>query len=115
MPPTVHKILIHGSIIVKNAMVPIGELSEEAQESKNKDIRRYRESFTRKFNALKVNEDLFHRLLLSSDPYISSYSTKNYKKTKVENELRDLLVIDEQDNEEKEQLVNEEFSDSESD
>lgn len=31
MPPSVHKILIHGSLIIKNALVPIGQLSEEAQ------------------------------------------------------------------------------------
>jgi len=31
MPPSVHKILIHGSLAIKYALVPIGQLSEEAQ------------------------------------------------------------------------------------
>lgn len=72
MPTTVHRILIHGYIIVQNAVVPIGLLSEEAQESKNKDIKKYREGFTRKFSRKHTMEDLFHQLLISSDPHITS-------------------------------------------
>lgn len=37
MPPSMHKILLHGSIVIKNALVPIGLLSEEAQEACNKN------------------------------------------------------------------------------
>jgi hypothetical protein len=33
MPVTVHKIIVHGSAIIKNAMVPIGKLSKEPQEA----------------------------------------------------------------------------------
>lgn len=36
MTPTMHKILIHGAIIIKNALLPIGQLSEEAAEARNK-------------------------------------------------------------------------------
>lgn len=36
MPPSVHKILIHGSSIVKSFTLPIGILSEEDQESRNR-------------------------------------------------------------------------------
>jgi len=39
MPPTVHKMLIHGGEIIRRALVPIGWLSEEAQEARNKDYR----------------------------------------------------------------------------
>jgi len=38
LPPTVHKILIHGPSIIENALVSIRELSEEAAEARNKDI-----------------------------------------------------------------------------
>lgn len=38
MPFSIHKILIHGSDIIKNASLPIGMMSEEAQESRNKDL-----------------------------------------------------------------------------
>ncbi|XP_036340440.1 uncharacterized protein LOC118749769 [Rhagoletis pomonella] len=32
MTPTMHKILVHGALIIKNALVPIGQLSDEAAE-----------------------------------------------------------------------------------
>ncbi|XP_046404432.1 uncharacterized protein LOC124169763 [Ischnura elegans] len=70
MPPVVHKLLIHGAAIVKEAILPIGILSEEAMEARNKDIRRFREQHTRKSSRKAANEDLFRRLLLTSDPFI---------------------------------------------
>ena len=63
MPTTIHRILIYGHIIIQNAVVPIGLLSEEAQERKNKDIKRYRQDFTRKFSRKQTMEDLFHQLI----------------------------------------------------
>lgn len=72
MPPTVHKFLIHGPEIIKNALVPIGQLSEEAQEARNKEIKKFREGYSRKSSRTKTNEDVFNLLLISSDPLISS-------------------------------------------
>ena len=72
MPTTLHKYLIHGPEIVSHALLPIGQLSEEAQEARNKDFKSYREHFSRKCNRVKSNEDILNRLLLSSDPIISS-------------------------------------------
>ena len=40
MPMTVHKVLIYGTIIILSTFLPIGQLTEEAQESRNKDIRK---------------------------------------------------------------------------
>ena len=71
MPPTFHKILIHGRQVISSTLIPIGQLSE-AQESRNKYIRRYREHFSRKISRRKTNLDVMHRLLMSSDPLISS-------------------------------------------
>lgn len=76
MPSSVHKVLIHGADIIQYAALPIGMLSEEALESRNKDFRNIRESHTRKMSREKTMHDLFHYLLLSSDPLISSFSTK---------------------------------------
>lgn len=72
MPTSVHKLLIHGPLIITHALLPIGQLSEDAQEARNKDIKRYREDFSRKCSRVKTMEDVFHRLLVTSDPYISS-------------------------------------------
>lgn len=74
MPPSVHQVLIHGSIVIKYALLPIGQLSEEAQESRNKDYLRYKEHYSRKSSRINTNSDLIHFLLISSDPRISSLS-----------------------------------------
>lgn len=83
MSATFHKILCHGEIIVQNNILPLGELSEEAQESKNKDYRHFRLHNTRKSSRINQNEDLIMMLLLSSDPYISQIRQK-WNKAKVE-------------------------------
>lgn len=48
MPTAVHKALMHGAEIIENAISPIGELSEDAQEACNEYIKQYREHFSRK-------------------------------------------------------------------
>jgi len=72
MPTTVHKVLIHGPEIIASALLPIGQLSEEAQEARNKDIKRFREDFSRKCSRENTMQDIFNRLMITSDPYISS-------------------------------------------
>ncbi|KAG6462459.1 hypothetical protein O3G_MSEX013270 [Manduca sexta] len=73
MPSSVHKLLMHGADIIKHfGAIPIGKLSEEAAEARNKDFRHYRENHSRKINRIATNEDIFHNLLLSSDPKITS-------------------------------------------
>lgn len=72
MSATVHKILYHGEDVIKYHLVPLGDLSEEAQEKRNKDYRFYREHNTRKMSRNFTNEDLFNILLATSDPFISS-------------------------------------------
>ncbi|XP_055839998.1 uncharacterized protein LOC129907699 [Episyrphus balteatus] len=71
MTPTVHKILIHGPEIINNALLPIGMLSEEAQEARNKDFKTYREYFSRKTSRKDNITDIFNRLFISSDPFMS--------------------------------------------
>jgi hypothetical protein len=50
--PTTHKILIHGAIVIENALLPIGQLSEEAAEARNKY---FRQNFTRSFLGCLAN------------------------------------------------------------
>jgi len=57
--------------VINYAVVPIGELSEEAAESKIKDIKMFRRLHTKKTSRIDTNTDLMHRLLLSSDPYVT--------------------------------------------
>ena len=39
MPVSVHKILVHGAAVIDPLPLPLGMLSEEAQEARNKDVR----------------------------------------------------------------------------
>lgn len=81
MPSTVHKILVHGQKIIENAIFPIGALSEEAQECRNKDYKRYRSMHSRRFSRIATNEDIIHMMLLSSDPYLSKLRPQPKKKS----------------------------------
>ena len=72
MPTSMHKIFIHRSQIIGSSLLPIGQMSEEAQESCNKFIKKFRLDFSRKCIRTKTMEDVFCRLLVTSDPLISS-------------------------------------------
>lgn len=81
MSTTVHKVLQHGASIIRHHLIPLGELSEEAQEARNKDYKKYRLSNTRKNSRTNQNQDLFSILLISSDPLISSFRKIDKKRT----------------------------------
>lgn len=81
MSTAVHKILIHGHLIIEWAPLPIGQLSEDAQESRNKDIKAFRERFARKFSREPNVQDVFQRLLVSSDPLITRQGNLRPKKS----------------------------------
>lgn len=57
-------------------------MSEDAQESSNKYIKKFREDFARKCSRVKTMQDIFLRLLLTSDPFISSLRELPRKKLK---------------------------------
>lgn len=81
MSPTMHKFFIHGPEIIVSALLPIGPTTEEAQEARNKDFKRYREHNFRKCSREKTNLDILNLFLLSSDPVISSKRKLLKKKT----------------------------------
>lgn len=91
MTPTMHKILVHGAVIIEKALLPIGQLSEEAAEARNKHFRSYRQDFARKFSRESCNQDIFNRLLLSSDPMLSSM--RIIKKRKASTFLPETLAM----------------------
>lgn len=97
MPVSVHKLLIHGADICSHfSVLPIGILSEEASEARNKDFRNVRERHTRKTGRIETNLDILHGLLISSDPHISRIRPKLQKKTLHEllPEAIELLQVD---------------------
>lgn len=91
---TVHKILIHGASVIDYALLPIGDLSEEAAEAKNKDIKNFRLNHTRKISRIASNTDLLNRLLLSSDPLITGLrKLPKKKKASLPQEVLDLICL----------------------
>ena len=96
MPPSVHKILIHGCSISKQFDLPIAQYSEEAQESLNKQIRNVRLHHTTKISRINTMKDQMHYLLIRSDPKISSISFvkhRSYQGRTLPPEVVNLLVI----------------------
>lgn len=95
MPSSVHKILIHGESIIQHfAVLPIGQLSEDAQESRNKDYKRFRLHHARKCSRSATNEDVFHTLLYTSDPYITSIRKPYIKNVKeLDEDTLELLKV----------------------
>lgn len=58
--PNVHKILINDPQIISNALLPIGQLTEEIKEARNKNIKRYRGGHSRKCSRLNTNKDILY-------------------------------------------------------
>lgn len=81
MTPTLHKILIHGPQVIEKALLPIGQLSEEAAEARNKYIRQYRQNFARKFTRTECNVDILNRLLINSDPLMTGMRPPSNRRT----------------------------------
>jgi hypothetical protein len=72
IPASVHKLLLHGAAVAEGMSLPIGAMSEEAAESRNKDFKKIRSHHSRQSSRMVTNQDLFRRLLETSDPVISS-------------------------------------------
>ena len=68
MDQSVHKVLIHGHTKIQRQKLPIGLMSEEAQETRIKSLNNFSQKTTRR----ATYTDLINGLLVSSDPVISS-------------------------------------------
>lgn len=59
MGSSLHKILIHGESVIRHfAILPLGKISEDAQEARKKDYRRYRLHHFRNCSRAATNEDV---------------------------------------------------------
>jgi len=98
MPVSVHKLLLHGGDIIKHAIVPIGQLSEDAQEANHKCFRKYRENNSRKMSRKYNNTDIINNLLIASDPIISS--SRKFLENKIKDLSEDVKNLSDFDNNE---------------
>lgn len=80
MPPSLHKVLIHGADIISKSFLAIGFMSEEALEAGNKIFQKARLNNSRTCSRLPNNEDVLHKLLVWSDPLITSLRQDEKKK-----------------------------------
>lgn len=80
MTPTIHKILMHGSSVIQHAILPIGQLSEEASEARNKHYSLHN-SYARKISRQACHEDVINRLLLTCNPLFTSLIVQSKKET----------------------------------
>ena len=92
MPVSLHKMLMHGSEVIEELCLPVGQTSKEGMEGKHKDIINTRLRHTCKISRQRINEDLLHGLLVSSDPMIGSYrEMRNPKHQAMDPEVLALL------------------------
>ena len=71
MPASVNKLFLHGSQVIEIAVLPIGMLSEEAQESRNKDFRKFRALKICQTSRINNLQDVLNRMILTSDPVLT--------------------------------------------
>lgn len=71
MPTSIHIFLIHGHAIIESSVMPIGQISKDVQEARNKGINYIEKVFQGKIHGKQIL-DVFHRLLVSSELLISS-------------------------------------------
>jgi len=95
MPPTIHKVLMHGSEVIRSFFIPIGQLSEEALEAGNKEFRKIRLFHARKTSREDNCRDIINHLLASSDPSITSHRILREKKHLELTEDAKTLLLDE--------------------
>jgi len=87
MPQTLHKVLVHGSDLIRTCPIPIGLTNEEASEANNKFLRRFRLFHSRKVSWQKSVEDLYNRLMDVSDPLIQESITNSTSQRKTKRPL----------------------------
>ena len=83
MPDTVHKLLMLNKKVIKSCIPPIGQFSEESQEARNEDCRRFREHHTRKQLRISANIDLPNMPLITSDPVINSLKKLHARRSNI--------------------------------
>ena len=95
IPPTLHRILVHGKSIIEKTPVPIGWTSEEGSEANNKFARIFLQKHSRKNSHKNTMSDLFHRLMDISDPFVVGMSTESRKESqKIPVDMQELLKSD---------------------
>jgi putative intracellular protease/amidase len=99
IPPSLHRVLVHGKEIVEATPLPIGITSEEGAESNTKFARRFHENHTRKTSQEDTMSDLYHRMMDISDPIVVAMSPqpKTMPEKHLPPDMAELLLTSELD------------------
>ena len=87
----IHALLIHGAAISASSIIPIGTMSEEAQEAQNKDNKLFRLQHARKTSQTDSMSDVIHRLMVTGDIVISSKSINKSNTRPLPHKVSDML------------------------
>jgi hypothetical protein len=88
-----YSLIFHSTeLIARNDDVSIGQLSEEALESCNKDVRNYREFLSRKCGHVLNLTDTFNHLFERSDPHGGGNRTTKFSQTQSANKIENNCV-----------------------
>lgn len=112
MTPTIHKVLLHGDDIFRSFIVPIGCLSEEPQEARNKDLRVFRQFLARKCSREKNLEDILKRFVVTSDPLLSAKKWEKHKYIAASSDTDISKILNEEGSKTLSQELNENYSTS---
>jgi hypothetical protein len=95
---TTHSLIFHSAeLIFRNNSRGLGEISEEALESTNKDVRNFREFLSRKCGHLENLTDVFNRLFLRSDPVVNHTVHESWSRRKRKNNKTVSTCLNEDD------------------
>ena len=115
IPPTLHRVLVHGSEIIRATPINIGLTSEESAEGNTKFARRFYKHHTRKNSHENALADLLFRLLDVSDPFLSCAEAKNKKSQPIPPDMIPLLCANDLESDISDQsLIDFDSSDTES-
>jgi hypothetical protein len=73
IPPSVHKIMVHGADIIDAIDLPLGLLSEEPSEANNRRLRLAKWNHSRLNSRINTFTDMYNRCMDGSDPMVLSY------------------------------------------
>ena len=74
---------IHGSTVIKHALLPVGQLSEDTAEARNKHFRLSRQNYARNFSTREAcNREVINILLLTPDPILAEIRPTSRNKYK---------------------------------
>ena len=93
IPPSVHKVLFHGSDIIKSINVGFGRLSEKPQEVNNKIFRKARAANKGMYDRISTNFNIVLYLLIASDSVISNLRIKEKQKQKPLSDKAENMLI----------------------